>query len=219
MSEAAREGSLEAPQRRPIPWKDPSYWDRKALDEELARVFDICHGCRRCFNLCNAFPTLFDLIDGSPSGELEGVPVSAFPRVVEQCYLCDICFMTKCPYVPPHPFNVDFPHLMLRAKAVHHRESGAPLRDRLLTSTDLQGQLLRHPGVAQLVNGVNRVPLARTLAERVGGIHHDAWLPPVSPDGPEARIAEREIELLPPEEREAWHARLRRARARVVSLW
>jgi len=28
----------------------------------------------------------------------------------------------KCPYVPPHPWNVDFPHLMLRAKAVKFRK-------------------------------------------------------------------------------------------------
>jgi len=41
---------------------------------------------------------------------------------VDHCYLCDLCFMTKCPYVPPHEWNLDFPHLMLRAKALKHKQ-------------------------------------------------------------------------------------------------
>ena len=112
-----REGSLDAPIRHTIDWRSPSYRDQDALNAELERVFDICHGCRRCFSLCNAFPTLFDLVDESPTGELDSVPKEADWKVVEHCYLCDICYMTKCPYVPPHEWNVDFPHLMLRAKA------------------------------------------------------------------------------------------------------
>jgi len=111
------EGSLEAPIRHPIDWRSEEYCDEQALFQELERVFDICHGCRRCFNLCNAFPTLFDAIDESDSGELDSVPKRVYWDVVDQCYLCDMCYMSKCPYVPPHEWNVDFPHLMLRAKA------------------------------------------------------------------------------------------------------
>ena len=112
----SREGSLEAPTRHTIDWRDPDFTDAAKLDAEMRRVFDICHGCRRCFNLCDSFPRLFDLVDESPH-EMEGVKSEDFSKVVEACTLCDMCFMTKCPYVPPHPFNLDFPHLMLRYRA------------------------------------------------------------------------------------------------------
>ena len=97
-----REGSLDAPTRHPIRWRDPDFYDAEKIDAELRRVFDICHGCRRCFNLCDSFPRLFDLIDATESGEVEGVSSSDFKQVVAACTLCDMCFMTKCPYVPPH---------------------------------------------------------------------------------------------------------------------
>ena len=129
-----REGNLEAPTRHPIAWRDPLFTDPTALDAELTRVFDICHGCRRCFNLCQAFPTLFDLIDNSADMEIKGVDHADYAKVVDQCYLCDMCYMTKCPYVPPHPWNVDFPHLMLRAKTAKFRAGKTRLRDRVLTS-------------------------------------------------------------------------------------
>ena len=129
----AREGSLEAPTRHALAWKTPEFWDEAALAAELERVFDICHGCRRCFSLCNAFPVLFDHVDESPTGEVAAVPAAARWEVVDHCYLCDMCYMSKCPYVPPHPWNVDFPHLMLRAKAVRNRKEGVPFRDRLLS--------------------------------------------------------------------------------------
>ena len=112
-----REGSLEAPVRHPIDWQDPEFADLDKLDEELRRVFDVCHGCRRCFNLCDSFPRLFDLIDESETMELDSVDSKDFKDVVDACTLCDMCFLTKCPYVPPHEFNIDFPHLMLRYRA------------------------------------------------------------------------------------------------------
>ena len=172
-----REGSLEAPTRHPLDWRNPAFFDQAALDRELERVFDICHGCRRCVNLCTAFPTLFDLVDSSKTMEVDGVAKQDFGKVVDQCYLCDMCYMTKCPYVPPHPWNVDFPHLMLRAKAVKFRRHGAGLRDRLLSSTDALGKLLAIPVVAQAVNAVNRVPLARSAMQMTLGVHRERKLP------------------------------------------
>jgi glycerol-3-phosphate dehydrogenase subunit C len=172
-----REGSLEAPTRHPLDWKNPAFYDAKSVEKELERVFDICHGCRRCVNLCTAFPTLFDLVDNSSTMEVDGVAKPDFGKVVDQCYLCDMCYMTKCPYVPPHPWNVDFPHLMLRAKAVKFKNGETIFRDRLLTSTDAMGKLAAIPVVAQTVNFFNRNSLARTAMQGVLGVHKDRKLP------------------------------------------
>src|SRR6476619_2867808 len=156
-----REGSLEAPKRHPLDWQNPAFYDAAALTKELARVFDICHGCRRCFSLCNAFPTLFDAVDASSTGEVDGVDKKVYWEVVDHCYLCVMCFMTKCPYVPPHPWNVDFPHLMLRAKATRNRKQGEGFRDRMLTSTDRMGRLATIHVVAQHVNTAHTTPAER----------------------------------------------------------
>jgi len=174
----SREGSLEAPTRHPIEWRDPEYYDPASVERELERVFDICHGCRRCVSLCNAFPTLFDLIDEGKTGELDGVAKSDFGKVVDQCYLCDICYMTKCPYVPPHPWNVDFPHLMLRAKAQKFKRGETNFRDRLLTSTDRVGKLATIPVVVQMVNKAITAPNARRAMDRALGVHRDRALAP-----------------------------------------
>jgi Fe-S oxidoreductase len=176
-SDARGEGSLEAPTRHPIEWRTPEYFDEQSLFKELDRIFDICHGCRRCFSLCNSFPTLFDAIDESPSGELEGVDKKVYWDVVDHCYLCDMCYMTKCPYVPPHPWNVDFPHLMLRAKAYKFKTRGARARDKILSSTDAVGNLAGIPVVAEVVNAVNRTTLGRQMLDKVLGVHPEAPVP------------------------------------------
>ena len=173
----SREGSLEAPTRHPVEWKSAEFYDESALFKELERVFEICHGCRRCFSLCNSFPTLFDLVDASSTGEVDGVPKKAYWDVVDHCYLCDMCYMTKCPYVPPHPWNVDFPHLMLRAKAVKFERGETTLRDKVLSSTDLVGSLAGIPVVASIVNAANRSVAGRVLLEKTLGVHRDAPVP------------------------------------------
>ena len=172
-----REGSLEPPKRHPLDWENPEFYDESKLFQEMERVFDICHGCRRCVNLCTAFPRLFDLIDDGSTGELDGVEKPKFWEVADQCYLCDMCFMTKCPYVPPHPWNVDFPHLMLRAKVVKHEKGETRFRDKLLSSTDLVGKLASIPVVTQTVNAVNKNAAARKLMDNMIGIHAERKLP------------------------------------------
>ena len=172
------EGNLQAPTRHALDWRNPEFYDEGALQKEQARIFDICHGCRRCVSLCGAFPTLFDLVDNSSTMEVDGVAKDDYRKVVDQCYLCDVCYMTKCPYVPPHPWNVDFPHLMLRAKAQRFRDRPAPARDRLLTSTDAVGKLATIPVVVQAVNKANTLPVVRKVMQGVLGIAEDAWLPP-----------------------------------------
>jgi len=178
---SVREGNLEPPTRHPIDWKNPDYCHEGALLTELERVFDICHGCRRCLSLCNAFPTLFDLMDDSTTGEVDGVAKDKYWAVVDQCYLCDVCFMTKCPYVPPHPWNLDFPHLMLRAKAIKFKKGQVPFRDKLLASTDALGKLLAIPVVAQTVNAASKNQALRSGLDKVLKIHHDRQLPDYAP--------------------------------------
>lgn len=174
---SVREGSLDAPTRHPLDWQSPEFYDEASLLKELERVYDICHGCRRCFNLCNAFPTLFDAIDESDSMELDSVDKRVFWQVVDHCYLCDMCYMTKCPYVPPHEWNVDFPHLMLRAKAVKHRQGKTGARDRMLSSTDLVGRLASIPVVSSVVNRVNKTRAGRAVVEELFEVHPQAHLP------------------------------------------
>ncbi len=172
-----REGSLEAPTRHPIDWKNPKFYDEDDLNKELERVYDICHGCRRCVSLCNSFPTLFDLVDESSTMEVDGVDKADYIKVVDHCYLCDLCFLTKCPYVPPHEWNVDFPHLMLRAKAIKFKNNGASRRDTLLSNTDQVGSIAGIPIVAQTVNAVSQSDMVRKGMQKMLGIHQDAYLP------------------------------------------
>lgn len=176
-----KEGSLEAPTRHPLDWQSDAFYDQAAIDAEMTRVFDICAGCRRCVSLCGAFPTLFDLVDDTPMGDIEEVPKAAFGKVVDQCYLCDLCYMTKCPYVPPHAWNVDFPHLMLRGKAARYKRGEATLRDKVLSNTDALGHFAGIPIVTQAVNAVNRTPPARHALEATLGVDRDAWLPEFAP--------------------------------------
>jgi glycerol-3-phosphate dehydrogenase subunit C len=172
-----REGSLEAPTRHKIAWQDADFYDEAKLDAELRRVFDICHGCRRCFNLCDSFPRLFDLVDTSPNETLDDVPSPEFKKVVDACTLCDMCFMTKCPYVPPHEFNLDFPHLMLRYRAVEARKGKVPFVERELTKTDRNGRI--GSAVAPLANWAASTEnkLTRAALEKVAGVDAEAHLP------------------------------------------
>jgi glycerol-3-phosphate dehydrogenase subunit C len=172
-----REGSLDAPTRHPLDWQNPDFYDEAKLDAEMRRVLDICHGCRRCFNLCDSFPRLFDLVDESKSGELDSVASADFKPIVDACTLCDMCFLTKCPYVPPHEFNLDFPHLMLRYRAVEAKNNGVSFADRQLAETDRNGKIAtKVSGLANWATSCSN-KTTRGLAERVLGVDKDAALP------------------------------------------
>ena len=172
-----REGGLQAPTRHTLDWQNEAFYDEKALHAELDRVFDLCNGCRRCVSLCDSFPTLFDMIDESPTFDLDGADKSKYAEVVEHCYLCDLCYQTKCPYVPPHEWAIDYPHLMLRAKAAKFRREGAPFGHRLLTETTTIGKLATIPVVDVTVNALNRTNAMRKLQEGELGVHHKARVP------------------------------------------
>ncbi len=173
----SREGSLDAPTRHPIDWQNPDFTDPVKLDAEMRRVFDICHGCRRCFNLCDSFPRLFDMIDASPTEELDGVDSKEFTRITEACTLCDMCFLTKCPYVPPHPFQLDFPHLLLRHRVAEAKAGKTDFTARQLAEMDRNGRMA--VPLAPLVNwGADKSNmLTRPAMDAVAHIDRTAELP------------------------------------------
>src|SRR3569623_1329653 len=172
-----REGSLDAPFRHPIPWRDDDYYDLDKVLAEMERQCDVGHTCRRCFNLCDSFPRLFDLIDESKTGELDSVPKSDYAKVDEACTLCDMCFLTKCPYVPPHPFDVDIPHLILRYRAAKRRAGETQFVREQLGETDRNGRLAKHvAGLANWGTARKNTPLRKLLAA-VAGIDAEAALP------------------------------------------
>ena len=173
----ATEGNLQSPTRHPLDWQSPDFYNKDKCFDELARVFDICHGCRRCVSLCASFPTLFDLVDESPTLEVDGVKRQDYWKVVDQCFMCDLCYMTKCPYTPPHAWNLDFPHTMLRAKAIKFKKGDVGMAEQLLASTDVHGSLAGIPVVVQAVNAVAKTQVARQVFESVAGIDPHAWLP------------------------------------------
>jgi Fe-S oxidoreductase len=174
------EGGLQKPTRFDIDWKNADYLNEDLFEKELRRVADACHGCRRCVSLCNSFPTLFDLIDESKTFEVDGVSYNQFSDVIDHCYLCDLCFLTKCPYVPPHEWEIDFPHLMLRGKAIKFHKSKTSFRDKLLTSTDLLGKLGSRKIIAPIINFFNAKKIFRIALEKILNIHRNAKLPKFS---------------------------------------
>ena len=174
------EGGLQKPTRFSIDWKNKDYLNEEIFEKELRRVFDHCHGCRRCVSLCNSFPTLFDLIDESKTFEVDGVTYDQFDKVIDHCYLCDLCYMTKCPYVPPHDWGIDFPHLMLRGKAIKHSKSKTSIRDKILTSTDMLGKLGSRKIIAPIINYFNEIKIFRIILEKILRVHRNAKLPKFS---------------------------------------
>ncbi|EIJ34575.1 (Fe-S)-binding protein [Thiothrix nivea] len=193
MATPKREGSLEAPTRHPLDWKNPDFYNEDAVMHEMERVFDLCHGCRRCVSLCNSFPTLFDLVDESESMEVDGVKKEDYWKVVDHCYLCDLCYMTKCPYIPPHEWNLDFPHLMLRAKAVKFKKGETKFRDKVLSSTDRVGKLAGIPVVADVVNKMNQNPAFRAQLDKVLGVHPNAKIPSYHSDKGRDRVVRHKV--------------------------
>jgi glycerol-3-phosphate dehydrogenase subunit C len=159
----------------------PAYYDEADLRGELNRVYDLCHGCRLCFNLCPAFPTMFAVIDQHDDQDVERLTRAEQDRVVDQCYQCKLCYV-KCPYVPPHEWQLDFPRLMLRADAVRNRHGDRSPRQRLadqvLSRTDLLGRV--SSAASPVLNRlVPQAPgsLARKVMEKTLGVASDRLMP------------------------------------------
>ena len=173
----SKEGSTEAPIRHPLNFRDPDFLNPEKIDQEMRRVFDICHGCRRCFNLCDSFPKLFDYIDESEEGEVSSLSSDKFKPVVDACTLCDMCFMTKCPYVPPHEFNLDFPHLMLRYRMLQKKNGEISNTTKQLAKIDRNAKIgVFFSGIVNWVSNVKNT-LFRKILEFFTGIDRRVVLP------------------------------------------
>ena len=143
--------------------------DPATLEQETLRIYDVCDGCRRCFNLCPSFNTLLDRIDEYESDVTKFTPADHH-RVVDECYYCKLCY-NHCPYTPPHQYGIDFPLLMAVWKKQLAAVRGIRWRDWLLTRTDLLGRV--NSALAPLVNwGLSQAWL-RGLMQNVMGVHRD----------------------------------------------
>ena len=143
--------------------------DSTQLDKEALRIYGICDGCRRCFNLCPSFNTLLDGIDRY-DGTVSKLTPADHRKIVDECYYCKLCF-NHCPYTPPHQYEIDFPHLMVLWKKRLAQERGASWRDRLLVKTDLIGTIGSF--TAPLTNWMLRSKIVRRLVETIAGVHRD----------------------------------------------
>ncbi len=153
----------------------PEFWDPASVEGELRRVYDICGGCRRCLPLCPSFRIMFDRLDAEPvDGDVEKLPAADVKEVVDLCYQCKLCY-NHCPYTPPHRWQVDFPRLMLRARAAEARVKGVSLQDRFLGNTGLVGKM--GSLTAPLSNWISGVRPHRAFMQAVVGIHKDRNLP------------------------------------------
>jgi len=171
------EGGLRAPERNIVAWTEDDYWDPVKLDEETRRQFDVCHGCRRCFNLCDSFPKLFDLIDESKTFELDSVKSEDFKPVVDSCTLCDMCFMVTCPYVPPHEFAIDIPKLMLRHRAKDFKNGKIGFKEKQIAEIDRNGKLGQKTRfISNVFISLKNKP-ARYIFEKILNIDKKAKLP------------------------------------------
>ncbi len=155
---------------------DEKYWDPSALDGETRRAFEICHGCRLCFKYCDSFPTLFRLLDEKYDGDVRKLGSADVGGVMAACFQCKLCEV-QCPYTPRdgHEFQLDFPKLVHRYRAVHRRGRRPTLRERMLNDPDRAGAGAR--ASLGLANVANRVRPLRVLMEKAIGVHRDKLLP------------------------------------------
>jgi glycerol-3-phosphate dehydrogenase subunit C len=152
------------------------YWDEAKLQSEVTRVFEVCHGCRMCFKYCDSFPDLFRFIDDRHDGDVRKLTAAETEEVMDGCFQCKLCEV-QCPYTPRdgHEFQLDFPKLVHRWKALRARKRGIRLRERVLGDPDRTARLAR--ASLGLANVANRNSLHRWFLEKLLGIHREKLLP------------------------------------------
>ncbi len=167
---------------------EPAYWRADLLDGEVRRAFEICHGCRMCFKYCDSFPTLFALLDERHDGDVRRITGDEAARVMDACFQCKLCEV-QCPYTPRdgHEFQLDFPKLVHRFRAVHQRGKPRSLRQRILGDPDRAGRMARMS--LGLANAASRSRPLRVLMEKAVGVHRDKLLPDFAPEAFDAWAA------------------------------
>jgi glycerol-3-phosphate dehydrogenase subunit C len=153
---------------------DPKYYDAKAVEKELERVTELCDGCRRCYRLCTSFDFMLDDCVDRNDGDIAKITSADYRKIVDLCWQCKLCF-NHCPYTPPHKWNIDFPRLMLRAKAARAKAEGVSFQDRALGDVDLVGTI--GSATAPFSNWANSFPPHRALMEKALGIESSRRLP------------------------------------------
>ncbi len=156
--------------------EEAKYWEPEALQKEVTRAFEICHGCRMCFKYCDSFPTLFRLLDERHDGDVHGIDSGETKSIMDQCFQCKLCEV-QCPYTPRdgHEFQLDFPRLVHRYQAVKAKKDGIRPRDKLLARADQTGKAAR--ASLGLANRLNRNRLHRWFMEKLLGVHREKLLP------------------------------------------
>ncbi len=163
--------------------KHPQYLDEADVRGEMTRVYDLCHGCQLCSNLCTSFPTLFEFIDRHDDHDAGRLTPAQQDQVVDQCFQCKLCYI-NCPYIPGvHEWAIDFPRLMLRADAMRYDTGQVSMRHRATTTfmghTDLLGKVatIAAPLANKVVNAGSG-SLVRKVVEKTTGVSSVRLLPP-----------------------------------------
>jgi Fe-S oxidoreductase len=152
--------------------------DPAQLHKNTQRIYEVCDGCRRCFNLCPSFNTLLDGIDRY-EGDVAKLTTTDHHQIVDECYYCKLCY-NHCPYTPPHQYALDFPRLMIAWKKHLAVTRGVSWRDRWLIKTDTIGSLgSRFASVANWVLGLR---FLRGLMESWVGVHRDRQVLQFAPE-------------------------------------
>ncbi len=178
--------------------RDPAYFDEADARREMARVFDICNGCRRCSDLCGVFPRLFERLEEIENGRADQMTPAEQDAIAGQCFHCSLCSM-GCPYLTGQrpvtdqvgtsaddavgAAEVDFPRLMVRAAAIRHRGGHLAPVARFTTTamnrTELLGVLgVRASGIVNRVIGSEPESLTRRVVASVTGISPVRLIPP-----------------------------------------
>jgi Fe-S oxidoreductase len=155
---------------------DPTYWDQEALQKELTRTYEVCHGCRMCFKYCDSFPLLFERLDNAYDGDVRQVNGDDTHAIMDACFQCKLCEV-QCPYTPRdgHEFQIDFPKLVHRYKAIQFQKREPSRGERFLADPDGSASLARK--TLGLANRLNRARAHRWMMEKMLGIHRDKLLP------------------------------------------